>query len=201
VPEINQRIKALHEKRPSENLDALQWIIEDAAAASDPKVQDPWNISGKMMLFHLFAEHTTAKTSAIILFDIVTCEKADELLSQLRAEAEEYLPQVRTDPYCTRKMLKLDSVIRESMRLNPMSAHALSREVMPPSGITTPGGLLLPKGCRVAVDVSNMQRAIHDDGDSFDPLRHYHQGCRDGADKQKAASQVDRNFLTFSFGR
>lgn len=211
VPAIKQRIsqvlEAHQEKQSSEKSDSkhdvLQWLINDAATASDPRLLDPWNITGKVMLFHLFAEHTTAKTSAIVIFDILTYTNASDLLEQLRAEAKEFLPQVHIDPYCTRKMVKLDSAIRESMRLNPMSAHALTREVIPAEGITTPDGLHLPQRCRVAVDVSNMQREVGIDGDGscFEPFRYYNAAKRDPSAKQRGSTHISEEFLPFSLGK
>lgn len=211
VPVIEQRISQVLEaqqeklstERSDSNLDVLQWLIKDAVTASDPRLLDPWNITGKVMLFHLFAEHTTAKTSATVIFDLLSYTNASDVLDQLRAEAEEFLPQVWTDPYCIRKMVKLDSAIRESMRLNPMCGHALTREVIPAEGITTPDGLQLPQGCRIAADVSNMQRefGIDEDGSCYEPLRYFNAANSNLLVKQRNSTHISGDFLTFSLGK
>ena len=62
--EIRKRVQSI---RPSvlksatdrANDDVLQWIVEDAARRSDAKALGPWNVLGKIMLFSLFAQHTT----------------------------------------------------------------------------------------------------------------------------------------------
>jgi cytochrome P450 len=58
-------------------------------------------------------------------------------------------------------MAKHDSVIRETLRFEPMADAGLMREIVAHEGIVTPGGLFLPQGTHVAVHVRKMQR---DDG-------------------------------------
>ena len=205
LPEIRQRIIQLQPQTPlpskegvkqtGKKNDLLQWTVSAASKKSDPREMDPWNITGRTILYFMFAEHTSWTTAVTILFDILSFAKAPQLVAELREEAENVLPRLAEDPYCTREMTKMDSVIRETMRFEPMFGHALLRQVVKPGGITTPDGLVLAEGCHVLVNVIGMQRDkdIYANGDEYRPLRF----CTETGtqEKQKSASQVSEQFL------
>lgn len=107
-------------------------------------------------------------------------------------------------------MAKMDSVIRESLRLHPMFGHGTTREVVNPGGITTPDGLWLPQGCKVAISVVFPQRDSCETGDEWQPLRF----CIDRAvgvaeakpsvdatAKQTMTVQISDHFMSFGLGR
>ena len=102
-------------------------------------------------------------------------------------------------------MVKLDSVIRESLRLNSMAGRGLSREVVASGGITTPDGLFLPRGTHLCVITSSMQRdgKIWDRADEFVPFRFVRpvDGGVESADKSKSAVHVTEDFLSFGYGQ
>lgn len=97
-------------------------------------------------------------------------------------------------------MTKLDSVIRETLRLHPLNAQGMVREVVAIGGPETPDGLLLPQGTHISLLTSTM----HSDPDvsggdtaEYDPLRFYKQGLGGG---QTAAVQVSEGYLSFGLG-
>lgn len=123
------------------------------------------------------------------------------------------MPQLDTDPKATRHMLKLDSTIRETLRLHPIFAHGIMREVVSPAGATTPGGMWLPQGSKVATDFLFTQRGSVVDGSEYQPLRFYNVadaaadksqpgGLLDPQNpKQRLAVQIHEEFLSFSLGK
>ncbi|KAF7198245.1 Cytochrome P450 monooxygenase [Pseudocercospora fuligena] len=193
--------------------DMLQWIIDTNSQKQDPRELDPANIAGKMILFNIFATATTSTMAAVVLSDILAYEKAADLLSELREEAERYMPLAEHDATAVRSMTKLDSVVRESLRFNPMNAQGMVREVVAPGGVTTPDGLYLAQGSHIQCIVSPMQRDVDIFGssaDEYDPLRHHRQGQDNGlsehenmpeVEKQKAAVQINHEFLSWGLGR
>ncbi|KAF2164295.1 hypothetical protein M409DRAFT_67854 [Zasmidium cellare ATCC 36951] len=203
-PKLKQRISRLRESddTAAEN-DLMQWVIESAERDPDPRARNLDNILGRTMMYNMFAQHTTQHTAATVLFDLLSYPSGHEVLPALIEEAKAILPKLGDDPYATRDMVKLDSTIRESMRLNPMFAKGIPKEVVKPGGLTTPDGLFLPQGCHVSTASASFtmrDAEFYEDGNEFKPLRFCEVAVELGT-KQKAASQVDEQFLAFSLGK
>ncbi|EME78104.1 uncharacterized protein MYCFIDRAFT_158033 [Pseudocercospora fijiensis CIRAD86] len=193
--------------------DMLQWIIDTNCQKQDPRELEPANIAGKLILFNIFATATTSTMAGVVLTDILAYENASDLLSELREEAEHYMPLVEHDATAIRSMTKLDSVIRESLRFNPMGAQGMAREVVAPGGVTTPDGLYLTQGSHIQCTIGPMQRDVDlfgSSADEYDPLRHHRQAQDNGlpedesvaeAGKRKGAVQINSQFLSWGLGR
>ncbi|USW59314.1 Putative cytochrome P450 [Septoria linicola] len=183
--------------------DMMQWIISTNASKSDARELEPANIAGKMILFNLFATGTTSTMAGLVLQDILHYKVAANLLEELREEAAQYIPLIEqsNDPTALRSMAKLDSVIRESLRSNPLGAQAMVREVVAPAGVVTPDGVHLPRGTHVAVHVTAHQRdeeVFGEGAGEYRPLRHYESG-ENG--KQRIAVQLNEEYMSFGLGR
>lgn len=233
LPTITSRMQALQtavaaNEKPTpkarENApnDGIQWIL---ASAHNPNTNtfalSPTNIAGKTLLLNFFALFTTSITSGTVLLDILLHSPSPDrqtpanpsnasLLSQLRAEAAAILPKLKDDPTAVRQMHKLDSVIRESLRHNPMFARGIQREVVQPGGVTTPDGLYLPRGTHVCAVIAPMQHdssaANTPEADEFQPLRFYKAPdttttSTSTQEKQLGATQISPTFLSFSLGK
>lgn len=104
-------------------------------------------------------------------------------------------------------MTKLDSVIRESLRMSNMAGRGLDREVVAEMGVTTPSGVFLPCGTHVCMAVSSRQKdeGVWEKGNEFVPLRFYKGGSEDEGDeendKAKSAVHVTEDFLSFGLGK
>lgn len=92
-------------------------------------------------------------------------------------------------------MLLHDSVLRETLRLNPAFDDSMLREVVAPEGVYTPEGVYLPCGSHVAMHTRLMQRSEWAgegqgegrDWDEFRPFR-YHDMA---AEAQRKASETN----------
>ena len=142
------------------------------------------------------------------LTDILCHPAASTLIAELREEADAILPRLKSDPRAIRDMVKLDSVIRESLRLNTMGGRGLSREVVAPQGVTTPDGLYLPCGTCITMVVCSRQRDpdVWERADEFVPLRFVRNEApshtEESTKKQaKHAVHVSEDFLSFGYGR
>ena len=102
-------------------------------------------------------------------------------------------------------MVKMDSVIHESLRLNTMGSRGLAREVVAPGGVTTPEGLYLPCGTHVCIVFSPRQRDsdVWDRAEDFIPMRFVASpnSETDLGEKPKSAVHVTEDFLSFGYGR
>lgn len=145
--------------------------------------------------------HTTSLTAGTVIFDILSCDSAAELMAELREEAEAILPDLATNPRRVRDMWKLDSVIRETLRLHPLFGHGSFREVVAPGGITTPEGLFLPQGSCVCALVAQVQREkAGEDGAVYRPLRFYEEAQLNPDKRQTPAVQIGDKLIGFSLG-
>ncbi|KAK5716584.1 hypothetical protein LTR15_009475 [Elasticomyces elasticus] len=213
LPIIGQRLERLRNAGLSEKVsrdeegprDLLQWIVEDAARKRDIAKLTPWDLAGKAILVEFLAFLTTPLTISRVFIDILSHPSASSLLDELREEADAVFARLPSEPTAVREMLKLDSVIRESLHLHTMSAHGLQREVVQAGGITTPDGVYLPQGSHVAT----FHPDLLDDDVQYEPLRSYKvaMGALDGDGeggprKQKLASDISGGqSLAFGLGK
>lgn len=140
-----------------------------------------------------------------ILVDILNYPTATSLIAELREEADAIMPKLESDPRAVRDMYKLDSVIRESLRLGSFQGRGLQREVVKPGGVTTPDGLYLPQGTRICTPMSSRQQdeEIWENANEYIPMRFYvpPEDRKGSEEKQWSAVHVTEQFLAFGFGK
>ncbi|KAH7012015.1 putative cytochrome P450 monooxygenase [Macrophomina phaseolina] len=149
-PELTRRQKMeehgekLQQQR-SRPADALDWMNLQARGMPFDKVL-------AQMLMSFVAIHTTSNTLLALMYDIVSHM---ELIEPLRQEVVEAL---REEGGWTKaalhKMKLLDSCMKESQRLHPMSAILMDRQVTSP--VTLSDGTLLPKNAIIGVPTFSM---------------------------------------------
>jgi cytochrome P450 len=158
LPEIERRLrhridhmKDDKEKSAADKNDFLQWSIEQAIASGDPRMWKPRTLAGRVLLLNLVSIHTSSLTITNLILDLISSKA--EVLDELRTEITSVLAE--TQGIWTKsamyKMEKLDSVFRESARLNTLTAVALRRVVVAKDGLTTPSGVHIPRGNFCAV--------------------------------------------------
>ncbi|KAM0716983.1 hypothetical protein Q7P37_006835 [Cladosporium fusiforme] len=204
-PEVARRIKVIQEAKAKgvpldknaddRHNDLMQWLVEQSIRSHDPAEMDPRNLSNKLVLFNLFATHTITTVLTTLFTTLLTHEFSNETLAALREEAAQILPNAAEASTITRQMPLHDSVLRETLRLNPSFDDALLREVVAPAGLTTPEGVYLPQGSHVAMHTRLMQRSDWmgegQDWSSFQPFRY----SELAADRHEAQKQATRGAL------
>lgn len=136
--------------------DFLQWSVQQAAAENDPYLSRVETMAGRLLLLNMAAIHTSSFTVTSALLDLAHAGPVDgpRYVAALRAEITEALARRGSggawDKRALADMPRLDSVLRESARLNSFVTVATARVVVAPDGVTTPGGVHLPRGTNVA---------------------------------------------------
>lgn len=193
--------------------DVLQWLIEEAAKSSDSGLLDPMNIATKLLMFNLFAEHTTSNTLSTVLFDVLSFSDLSAVLTRIRPECDVLLPRLSTNPAAIREMVVMDSIICETLRCNPIFARGPIKEVVAPGGVTTKGGLHIPRGCHICSSVSAMQRVPDftdmKDAYRYDHLRYISTSVSSEGDVEHSSTkeqrvtavQISDHFLASSMGK
>ncbi|KAH6847007.1 cytochrome P450 [Chaetomium sp. MPI-CAGE-AT-0009] len=127
----------------------------------------------------------------------------------LRAEIEGVLAEHggQWDKRALAKMQKLDSVMRESARLNSFVTIGLSRAVVAKDGIVTPSGVRIPRGVTVNVPSYPVfqDSDIYPDAREFKPFRFAEQRSDESVEYVKRAAKAfattSTDYLAFGHGR
>ena len=181
IPLIKQRqadlTKAQNDEKAAseEPVDLLQWNIQNSMKHPDPREWDPVLITKRTMATNFAAMHTTSITTAHILLDLASSPPELGVLEDLREEIGRVYAEsggVWTKASVA-KLFRLDSVIRESLRMSPLGLFGLVRKVIAKGGVVTSDGLHLPEGAIVAVNNYGEQvlHERHENAADFDAFR------------------------------
>ncbi|MCJ1325216.1 hypothetical protein MMC10_001878 [Thelotrema lepadinum] len=178
-PEIKRRLKAHNTPGPKPSPaapapnDFLQWSIQQAASLPDPYFSRPDTLAGRILIVNFTSIHTSSFAITHAVLDLASADPGH--IASLRAEISSVLATHggRWSKKALAAMPKLDSVMRESARLNSFVTTATNRMVVNPAGITTPQGIHIPAGnvvCTPSFPVFH-DPALYPDPDTFRPFR------------------------------
>ncbi|KAI0021893.1 cytochrome P450 [Xylariomycetidae sp. FL0641] len=194
-PEIERRLRAAEDPEKKgldkEPNDFLQWALNQAKASGDPYMYHPDTLAGRVLLLNFASIHTSSFAITHALLDLAGSASAADL-EALRAEITGALaaqPGGMWNKRALAAMPKLDSVFRESQRLNSFVTVATMRMVSAPDGVTTPSGVKLPRGASVG---AQSYPVFHDgdlypDPETFRPFRFAERREQLGADGEKSS--------------
>ena len=182
MPEIRERLQHLQSKTkdPSyqEPNDALQWLLIDSVelAKTDPMNLDEDVIIRRLLVLNMVAIHTTSMVTTNVLLDIYGSPDREAFVAGLREECERVLAEY--DGVWTKdavnKLVRVDSALRESMRISNLGDTSLKRIVTDPKGITLSDGQHIPYGIRVGFathDIHQDPTTYPERPDEFDAFR------------------------------
>ncbi|KAL2142991.1 hypothetical protein VTI28DRAFT_450 [Corynascus sepedonium] len=216
VPEIEKRLAdydarqrdpEMNKSHAPEPNDFLQWSIKQAKDSGDPFLWKPTTLAGRILLLNFAAIHTSSFTITSAILELAASKQ--EYIDELRAEIEGVLAEHggEWNKRALAKMQKLDSVMRESARLNSFVTIGLSRAVIPKDGIVTPSGVRIPRGFAVNVPSYPVFRDgdIYPDAEEFKPFRFAEQRADENVDYVKRAAKAfattSTDYLAFGHGR
>ena len=199
IPEVEKRLRIFDDKKVAEN-DFLQWSIDQAKESGDHGLQDARTLAGRILLLNLVSIHTSSLTITNVVLDLASCRQP-EVIQELREEIELVLAQSNGiwTKAALAKMEKLDSVLRESARLNTLIAVGLRRYVVAEEGFTTTDGTHIPYGNYCAVHNLGVVHdpKVYDEANHFRPFRFL--GLRRGiATGHRTDDHVQSARLTFA---
>ncbi len=123
--------------------DGLQWLIDEcyaAAAKGDAGQLEPKRVAHRLLLVNDISLHSTSFTVQNVILDLFSSDPAMGYVDALRDEASSVL--AKSGGVWTRDAVRdlklIDSMIRESMRLNPFAIVGLPRTVCMPPGVRDP---------------------------------------------------------------
>jgi cytochrome P450 len=199
--------------------DYVQWALKYAFTQNkaEPLERTPDVITRRLIVLNFASMHATIVTITNLLFDIACHPESLTIQRVLREEITEARANNVGKEWSRAslaQMVKVDSAIRESMRLWGFSTRGVSKEVMPREGVVLPSGEHLP--CGVKVGITNWG-AHHDESNysnpyKYEPWRFYEMshtaGSKEPDGKESRAPKrgpsmtvTEDHFLGFSHGR
>ncbi|KAK3360469.1 cytochrome P450 [Lasiosphaeria hispida] len=187
--------------------DFLQWSIRQAKESGDPYMWRPATLAGRILLLNFAAIHTSSFSITNAILDLATSRQ--EYIDELRAEIEGVLAEFggEWNKRALAKMQKLDSVLRESARLNSFVTIGLSRRVVAQEGLTTPSGVKIPCGATVTVPSYSVLQDddIYPGASEFQPFRFSDERSDESVEYVKRAAKsfatTSKEYLAFGHGR
>ncbi|KAI1462366.1 cytochrome P450 [Annulohypoxylon moriforme] len=209
-PEVERRLRDYDARRSDpetkaadkEPNDFLQWSLNQAKMSGDPYMAKVDTLSGRILLLNFASTHTSSFAMTHALLDLASskAEYFDELRTEIRTVLAEHGGEWNKRALAA--MSKLDSVLRESQRLNSFVSLATVRVVVRKGGIDTPDGVHIPYGtvvCAPSYPVFH-DPAVYPEPLEFKPFRFAEKRAVDhGAEKgEKESTYVQRARLAFA---
>ncbi|KAF5351080.1 hypothetical protein D9756_008457 [Leucocoprinus leucothites] len=160
---IEERKKQM-EKGEDHPSDALAWLMDEAPGSE----QSPENLALRVLLINHGALSTTTLISVHVLYHLTS-----ELhyLLPLRQEIEEAVAEEGWTKNGLDKMIKLDSFIKETMRMHPISVGLVGHKAL--QGYTFSDGTFIPRDAVIVAPANSIHydRSNYTDAQEFKGFR------------------------------
>lgn len=207
-------IEPLVKDAMAKELPAKPTLLEVLSKIADKSVdkadRDPYNIGTRLLTAHYVGVETSLHTLVGAFADMFAAPA--ETQAALIKEAESVNTSL-TDGIWTKhaldQLVKIDSAIRESMRVRTFKAKSLSRIVSAPNGVTLPSGQHLPRGTKVGVATlaMHLDEDIYHNAATYDAFRFCRDRSGEAPDKVTRGNIVtgmvntSETWLAFGLGR
>lgn len=185
IPLIEQRLQDMQRKDAGdpeyddwiEPEDFITWTIRIAKQDKNQAELDPEVISKRIMPMEFAATHTTSMTGHSVILDLLSSDLTLGYLEGIREEAARVLREEGghwTKNGLTR-LFRLDSAIRESMRVSSFAQTLVERKVVAPEGITHKAeGWHVPYGRFFTLNLHGIHHdnELFENADTFDAFRY-----------------------------
>ncbi|PIG83550.1 ferulate-5-hydroxylase [Aspergillus arachidicola] len=202
-PTFKERIQLLRTKKGTPPADMVTWMV-DLAMSQNPtrKVHISALIVRLTLIVFLPVDVLIAMTENFFL-DLLSSDPDRKYYNTLRQEADAAFTNRDKSQPISQSMLYMESTIRESLRLSPLSDRMLSRRVVQKGGITLPDGQFLPRGTWLAVAAVGIHRdeQNYEDPDEYRPLRFLSEDTETKEAKAMLVPVTSEKFLAFGHGR
>jgi cytochrome P450 len=169
------------------------WFAESAKGTD----RNPQLLAHLQLVLAFAGVHTVLNRMVNVLYDLIA---NPSYISELRNEISS-IHQAGWDASAYDKLLKMDSVIRESQRMNPASSLNVRRVFKKPH--TFANGVHIPQGTYACLPVYAIENdpAYVEDPDTFSGLRSYHQRQKNGEEQQHQFTSIDKTNFGFGYGK
>ncbi|KAM6491442.1 Cytochrome P450 [Amanita muscaria] len=149
-----------------------------------------------MLLINFTAIHTTTMALTHVLYDLAT---RPEYVQPMRDEVEVMIQEEGWSKSAIGKMRKLDSFIKESLRLSNFF-FTMQRKVM--KDFTFSNGVTTPAGNTIAAPIiTHVDPEYYADANTFDGFRFERMRNGEGMGNKHQVISLDLNYILFGHGR
>jgi cytochrome P450 len=155
--------------------DFITWTIRTALIDKSDFEKDPIVISKRIMPLEFAATHTTSLTGHAVIIDLLSSDPA--FLEEIREEAARVLKE--EGGHWTKnglsRLVRLDSAIRESMRVSNFAQVLVERKVIAAEGVTNEEeGWHVPYGGHLTLNLQGVHHDndIYEHADVYDAFRY-----------------------------
>ncbi|KAH9975536.1 cytochrome P450 [Lactifluus volemus] len=176
--------------------DMLMWLMSEAKGVE----RSLDGLARRLLTVNFASIHTTSLTAAQVLYRLLS---NPECIEPLREEVEAVVAEEGWTKAAMDKMYKIDSLVRETQRLDGLGLLSVSRLVLRPftfsNGVTVPPGTLVAApACAALTDEEVFTNPDQFDGFRFSKLR----GCdEDAAASRHQVVSISAKHLAFGLGR
>lgn len=135
TPIIKERLRHIQDPTLAKDYkapnDALQWLLEDLVKRAGPGLKiDMDQTIRQLMMLNMVAIHTTSMVTTNTLLDLYSHPEAAMYVAGLREECERaFATEQKWSKDAVNKLIRVDSVIRETMRITTLADFLLKRSV------------------------------------------------------------------------
>ncbi|KAF6747803.1 cytochrome P450 [Ephemerocybe angulata] len=183
--------------------DLISWMID----AASPESRDVETITSRVMLVNFAAIHTISLVLTSVMLELAARREYHEAL---REEIEEMISTYGWSKESTSRMLKLDSFLKESIRVSGMANFGSPRKAM--KDFTFSNGITIPAGYTVTIAASGIHAdpEIYEDPMDFKGFRFYDMNQKDAANQEEGpdmegtrnqSTSLDPTWWAFGHGR
>lgn len=176
-PTFEKRLLILQSKDSSveEPQDFLQHLMRSLHESNSPDLDIAF-VTKHVVLFLLGAAFNTSMLATHVLYGILDSDAEYNTIAEVQTELENVFGEKAKHAWSrseAEKLPKLDSILRETLRLYTPGAQNMARKVMH-DGLSTPDGYPLPKGSTVTILARGpqMDPDSYPDPQKFVPFRH-----------------------------
>jgi len=189
-------------------VDVTTWYINSLEKEPVQAEKKAEKIAHRLMVLNFAAIHTSTFAATSVIFDIFSTPPEDGVIPSLREEIRQVLSDndEQWSKEILAKMVKLDSAVRESLRLSTFLTKGMDRLVVDPNGVTMENGLHLPRGTVVGSTAYSIHHDNHfyENAMKFDAFRFSR--AREGSSsvldgKNQSIVTTSETFLSFGHGR
>ncbi|KAL4734229.1 cytochrome P450 [Aspergillus similis] len=171
--------------------DALDWADEEAG-----RLGVTYDHEAFQLMLSMAAIHTTTDLLVQVMLDLA---RHPEVIPVVRAEIVRELKAEGWGKTSLDRMSTLDSLIKESQRLKPVSMAAMRR--IATDNLILSNGLVIPKGTRTFVDTFPMRDpAVYENPDTWDPERFLRMRQQPGRERSSLLVNTSADHLGFGHG-
>ncbi|CAG7854381.1 Ent-kaurene oxidase; AltName: Full=Cytochrome P450 503A1; AltName: Full=Cytochrome P450-4 [Serendipita indica DSM 11827] len=178
----------------TEKADFLDWLL----SAAPPEEMNVESITRRIIAVNFAAIHTSSLNLTHALYWITS---RPEYVEPMREEIEAVIGEMGWTKHAIGHMPKVESFMKECMRVVPISPSAMNKRVMKP--FTFSNGVSPPVGSIVSTHVyaTHMNGSIYHDPNTFDGFRFVKPEDDAVARAKETIYSTSPNYMAFSHGR